>query len=170
MTALVIPNAIGISTAEKNVSLSVASDRSCELKEQYTFATFISRDTTFDVLMNIWRLCNPDAVMAASSADRPRSRAASVSAVGGDPKTGGLTSATEPVAGGKGHAKTQCSCGKEGKHFSETALDTILHSTPEKTYNLMFNSGWLKDFMSGDQKLKGTFPGGSIALCLANGS
>ena len=96
--------------------------------------------------------------MTASSADRPRSRAASVSAVGGDANGGGSGGAGgDAAAGGKGHAKTQCSCGKEGKHFTETALDTTFPSTPEKTYNLMFNSGWLKDFMSNDQKLKGTF-------------
>lgn len=124
--------------------------------KQYTFATFISRDTTFDVLMNIWRLCNPDAVMTAASHERPRSRAASVSAIGGDLKGGGLLAGGDIATAGKGHAKTQCSCGKEGKHFSETALDTIFPSTPEKTYNLMFNSVWLKDFMSNDQKLKGT--------------
>lgn len=93
--------------------------------------------------------------MTAASHERPRSRAASVSAIGGDLKAGGLGSGGDVVAGGKGHAKTQCSCGKEGKHFTETALDTTFPSTPEKTYNLMFNSGWLKDFMSGDQKLKG---------------
>jgi hypothetical protein len=137
--------------------MPVTETRQGELTTQYTFATFISRDTTFDVLMNIWRLCNPDAVMMAASSERPRSRAASVSAIGADIKGGGQAAGGDPATGGNGHAKTQCSCGKEGKHFTETALDTTFPSTPEKTYNLMFNSGWLKDFMSNDQKLRGTF-------------
>lgn len=118
---------------------------------QYTFATFISRDTTFDVLMNIWRLCNPDAVMSATSVDRPRSRPASFHGEG--MRAGGVDTAA--LATGKGHAKTECACGKEGKHLTETALDTMFPSTPEKTWNLMFNSGWLKDFMSDNQKLRG---------------
>jgi hypothetical protein len=113
--------------------------------KQYTFASFISRDTTFDVMMNIWRLCNPNAIMSATSADRVRSRA---------PSDAGDANAVV-VGGGKGHAKTECACGKEGKHFTETALSTTFPSTPEKVYNLMFNSGWLKEFMSEDQKLKG---------------
>jgi len=95
--------------------------------------------------MNIWRLCNPNAVMSATSADRVRSRA---------PSDAGDAQAAV-AAGGKGHAKTECACGKEGKHFTETALSTTFPSTPEKVYNLMFNSGWLKEFMSEDQKLKG---------------
>ena len=95
-------------------------------------------------MMNIWRLCNPNAVMSATSGDRTRSRAPSDAA------------ADVAIAGaGKGHAKTECACGKEGKHFTETALSTTFPSTPEKVYNLMFNSGWLKEFMSDDQKLKG---------------
>lgn len=58
---------------------------------------------------------------------------------------------------GKGHAKTQCACGKEGKHYSAKALDAILPSTPEKVYNLMFTSEWFKTFLSDNQKLKGAF-------------
>jgi len=109
-------------------------------------------------MMNIWRLCNPNAVMSATSADRVRSRA---------PSDAGDAQAAV-VAGGKGHAKTECACGKEGKHFTETALSTTFPSTPEKVYNLMFNSGWLKEFMSEDQKLKGEWlsfvPGPALML------
>lgn len=146
MTALVIPNAISISTPKKDVGPHCFVART-KANKQYTFASFISRDTTFDVMMNIWRLCNPNAVMSSTSADRTRSRA---------PSDAGADAAL--VAGaGKGHAKTECACGKEGKHFTETALSTTFPSTPEKVYNLMFNSGWLKEFMSEDQKLKGVY-------------
>jgi hypothetical protein len=50
---------------------------------------------------------------------------------------------------------TQCACGKRGEHYSETALETIVPGTPDKIYNLMFASGFIKDFMKGDQKLLG---------------
>lgn len=50
---------------------------------------------------------------------------------------------------------TQCACGKKGEHYSETALETIVPGTPEKIYNLMFASGFIKDFMKGEQKLLG---------------
>lgn len=54
-----------------------------------------------------------------------------------------------------GHAKTDCACGRDGKHYAETAMDAIFYSTPEKTYNLMFNSEWYKKFLSENQKLRG---------------
>lgn len=57
--------------------------------------------------------------------------------------------------GGKGHARTQCACGKSGQHFTETALDTVFPSSPEKVYELMFNSDWYKHFLTESQKLRG---------------
>lgn len=120
-TALVIPNAIGISTKA----------------EKYTFASFISRDTTFDVMSNIWRLCNPGAVMSTTSfvPSRPASIAAE--------------KVVESSAAG--HSPTTCHC----NHYAETALDVILGSTPEKIYNLMCTSEWFKTWLMQDQKLKG---------------
>ena len=44
MTAFVIPNAIQLSTRTA----------------KYTFTSFLSRDTTFDVLYNVWRLARPE--------------------------------------------------------------------------------------------------------------
>ncbi|KAI5885358.1 GRAM-domain-containing protein, partial [Schizophyllum commune H4-8] len=43
MTAFVIPNALQISTRQS----------------KYTFASFLARDTTYDVIFNIWRLVKP---------------------------------------------------------------------------------------------------------------
>jgi hypothetical protein len=117
-TALVIPNAIGISTRT----------------EKYTFASFISRDTTFDVMSNIWRLCNPGAVMSTTSI--VPSRPASI---------------VQPEVAETGHSPTSCHC----THYAETALDTVLGSTPEKVYNLMCTSEWFKTWLVEDQKLKG---------------
>ncbi|WVF65961.1 hypothetical protein IAT40_000699 [Kwoniella sp. CBS 6097] len=136
MTALVIPNAIGVTTSNA----------------KYTFASLINRDSTYDVMMNIWRLCNPNAVMSSISLGQGTnlgSRPGSV--VGDDVETAPGTASTSNK---KGHGPTQCACGKEGKHYSETALETIFPSSPEKIYNLMFNSGWFKTFLSDNQKLK----------------
>lgn len=143
MTALVIPNAIGVSTANA----------------RYTFASFISRDTVYDVMMNIWRLCNPNAVMSALSLSATPSRPGSISGEpastiatatpGGQGEIGG-----GPVGVPGDHKPTQCACGRDGKHYPETALEAIFPSTPEKVYNLMFNSSWLRTFLSDSQNLR----------------
>jgi hypothetical protein len=48
-------------------------------------------------------------------------------------------------------------CGREGQHYSELAIDSVMPGTPERIYNLMFASGFLKDFMRENQKLEGRF-------------
>ena len=107
-------------------------------------------------MMNIWRLCNPNAVM--SSATLAQVASSPGSEVGEDDdedtKAGG--------ASGKSVKKTQCTCGKEGKHYSETALDAKFPSTPEKIYNLMFTSDWFKTFLSDSQKLRGERIGSTL--------
>ncbi len=55
------------------------------------------------------------------------------------------------------HKATTCACGREGKHYSELAIDTVIPGTPDRIYNLMFASGFLKDFMRENQKLEGKF-------------
>ncbi|KZT27659.1 GRAM-domain-containing protein [Neolentinus lepideus HHB14362 ss-1] len=129
MTAFVIPNAIQLNTR----------------KAKYTFASFLSRDTTFDVIYNIWRLARPEN----SSLGRPSLEdGAENEGVGQNGEAGG--------EGGKKKGKkvTQCACMKNGDHFAETAMDVILPGTPEKIYNLMFASGFVKEFMVQDQKLQ----------------
>ena len=129
---------------------------------QYTFASFISRDTTYDVLMNIWRLCNPNAVMSTTSFRDTSSRPASI--VDGNIADDSTQKDGGGGAGGKGHAKTECACGKKGEHYSETALETTFPTAPEKAYNLMFASGWFKTFLSDNQKLRGMFPYSTLLL------
>ncbi|WWC99175.1 hypothetical protein V866_006070 [Kwoniella sp. B9012] len=139
MTALVIPNAIQVSTSNA----------------KYTFASLIARDSTYDVMMNIWRLCNPNAVMSSVSLANTNNIGSRPGSVVGDedaPAAGGGASGAGATA--KGHAPTQCACGKEGKHYNETALETTFPSTPEKIYELMFNSAWFKNFLSDNQKLR----------------
>lgn len=131
MTAYVIPNAIQI----------------CTRQAKYTFASFLSRDTTYDVIHNIWRLAHPRSPGPESSVDLRSGEGANGDAVGG----------TGAGAGSK-HRPTQCACSKEGKHFETGVMDTVMPGTPEKIYNLMFASGFVKDFMSVDQKLMGKSP------------
>ena len=50
---------------------------------------------------------------------------------------------------------TLCACGKDGTHYPETAMDTVMPGTPDRIHNLMFASGFMKDFMVGNQKLLG---------------
>ncbi|KAJ6463265.1 hypothetical protein C8R47DRAFT_83328 [Mycena vitilis] len=132
MTAFVIPNAIHIKTP----------------RADYTFASFLSRDTTFDVIHNIWRLARPGDAgsIASGSAEGNAVNIVEGSIVGG---------ALAPTKAGAGaaHKPTTCACGKEGSHFSEIAMDTVIPGTPDRIYNLMFASGFMKDFMAVNQKL-----------------
>ena len=132
---------------------------------QYTFASFLSRDTTYDVIHNIWRLSHPHAPSMSSDALINAAQTNSQGSVGEDAlaadgaANGKARHLAVPGAGGKKKAvarkPTTCACGLEGKHYTETALDAVFPSTPEKIYNLMFTSGFSKDFMSGNQKLLG---------------
>jgi hypothetical protein len=78
---------------------------------------------------------------------------------GGAAVAGGVALVTGPGAVGLPallkNKVTHCACGKKGEHYSETALETIVPGTPDKIYNLMFASGFIKDFMKVDQKLLG---------------
>lgn len=132
MTALIIPNAIQVSTRDN----------------KYTFASFMSRDTTYDVIHNVWRLGRPSSALP--SADDVRRQ--------GIEEERGADGANGAASGGVASAKkaTQCACGKAGQHFSATAMEATYPGTPEKIYNLMFASGFIKDFMRDHQKLQGT--------------
>ena len=139
MTAFVIPNAIQITTRQN----------------KYSFTSFLSRDTTFDVIYNIWRLARPeDANSVGSGSAGPsvdRIPEATVVASG----LNGQVLATGNQAVVMQNRQTECLCGKEGRHYSEKALEMVVPGTPEKIYSLMFASGWMKEFLVVDQKLFG---------------
>ncbi|KAH6916641.1 hypothetical protein BKA70DRAFT_1250141 [Coprinopsis sp. MPI-PUGE-AT-0042] len=146
MTAFVIPNAIQITTRQA----------------KYTFASFLSRDTTFDVIHNIWRVSRPDDVQSISSARGSLEGGASTTAISTTATNGGGVVVLQGGAAGAGtmngavkemQKKTQCACGRDGKHYTETAMDTIFPGSPEKIHNLMFASGFIKDFLVTEQKL-----------------
>ncbi|KAF8079145.1 hypothetical protein FPV67DRAFT_1403562 [Lyophyllum atratum] len=132
MTAFVIPNGIQLTTRQA----------------KYTFASFLSRDTTFDVIYNIWKLERPDDASISSGRG-------SYDAPGMDQVLNGAGANGTPAGAMSIPVRkaTTCTCGKDGKHYSETALDTVLPGTPDRIHNLIFASGFIKDFMAVNQKL-----------------
>ena len=142
MTAFVIPNAIQLSTRTA----------------KYTFTSFLSRDTTFDVLYNVWRLARPeDSYDMGASSQRVSLDEGEGDAAAADGTAVNGAGAVAKKAAAKAKV-TQCECGRAGKHYTETAMDAIFPGTPEKIYNLMFTSGFMKDFMRENQKLIGAYP------------
>jgi len=137
MTAFVIPNAIQITTRTT----------------KYTFASFLARDTAYDVIFNIWRLARPeDGLSEDETSGRPALDAPHGLRTASPTESGAISigSVAPPT-----HKVTSCVCGREGQHYSELAIDTVMPGTPERIYNLMFASGFLKDFMRENQKLEG---------------
>ena len=203
---------------------------------QHIFASFLSRDTTYDLIGNIWRMVHPvvptsaalpdsisamnhshadsddemldnenvpEGVVNASGVDagsggerRVRDRAkrklkglsgrrrggtdatdkSTASLVsngeqGGGAGGGGGTASTPRLdkdntaktGGGSPpipqmHAPTVDTC-PTLKNLKEVCLDTVFPGKPEKIYNLMFTSGFMKNFWAENQKLTGAlFP------------
>ncbi|THH09336.1 hypothetical protein EW145_g2094 [Phellinidium pouzarii] len=127
MTALFIPNAIQITTRTS----------------KYTFASFLSRDTTYDVVHNIWKLSRPDA-------ESIRSGGASARPSLDDPRLYQENNVPEEKAQKLENKVTVCKCGKEDLHYSETAMVAVFPGTPEKIYNLIYHSDlqisdWIPD-------------------------
>ncbi len=137
MTAFVIPNAIQVTTRGT----------------KYTFTSFLSRDTTFDVIYNVWRLARPENSSIGSALPSAR---ASLDTSNDSTEGASAVVAVNGKLKARGQNKvTQCACGKAGQHYSEVAMESVLPGTPEKIYNLMFASGFIKEFMRVDQKLMG---------------
>ena len=132
---------------------------------QYAFASFLARDTVYDVIDNIRKLERPDPDAPPTGMRRPTlstiASSDSILALG-EGHDLILTSGAPPPVGTPGtgatvqaHKPTQCACGRDGKHYTETALESVLPGTPERIYNLMFASAFIKEFMAVDQKLMG---------------
>ena len=137
MTAFVIPNAIQVTTRGT----------------KYTFTSFLSRDTTYDVINSVWRLARPDDSSICSQLPSARGSLDN-SGESGEGEAAAPNGKVKP----KANKVTQCACGRAGQHYSETAMEAVFPGTPEKIYNLMFTSGFIKDFMRDSQKLTGETP------------
>ncbi|BGP23465.1 hypothetical protein JCM10295v2_002361 [Rhodotorula toruloides] len=198
MTAYVIPNAIQIAT----------------MHARHTFASFLSRDTTYDLIGNIWRMFHPVVPMSAALPDTLSTSANSHAAAESEDEEGAAAhdAQTSPTSEGKkerakkrlkgfrrprggtgestgstnksvdfalpaddadkakgeGEAGEGKKKGKKGvapahpptvdtcptlKTLKEVCMDTTFPGAPEKIYNLMFTSGFMKDFWAENQKL-----------------
>lgn len=186
MTAYVIPNAIQIAT----------------LHSKNTFASFLSRDTTYDLIVQIWKLSHPalrpaetidagtdeESIEGADGATISHGDVEADKGKGDDQQpvkkskrkllkkklginkegsemqmangrtNGGpvISRGVSPAPGSAKrapHRKTACSCEKEKKHFSTIAMETTYPAVPEKLYNLIFTSGFMKDFWTDNQHL-----------------
>lgn len=138
MTAIIIPNAILVSTRTA----------------KYTFASFMARDTTFDVIFNVWRLARPQGASAAQSTEDVSNVAVGNDAPNVSEGRVGMAAGSAPKT--KVKKVTQCACGKNGEHYTAAVpMDIVVPGTPEQIYNLMFASGFIKDFMRDNQKLMG---------------
>jgi len=146
MTAFVIPNAILVTT--KN--------------NKYTFASFLSRDNTYDVIHNSWRMSGADISGNGGGSLRTSFDSAESGRTGMENTRVNGVDSSGPVGGirlpGKAPKVTKCQCGKDGSHYSEVAMEAVFPGTPEKIHNLMFASGFMKDFMREEQKLLGACP------------
>ena len=135
MTALFIPNALQVVTRTSN----------------YTFASFLSRDTAFDVIHNIWRLARPDAESVQPGSASGRASFVEPELPPGIPSPAAGMLSPSPALG----KVSQCKCTGKTSHFLNTALVATFPGTPEKIYNLMFTNGdFTKFFLQVDQKLK----------------
>lgn len=161
---------------------------------QHTFASFLSRDTTYDLIVNIWRMVHPVVPSSAALPDTlneasddeevdlgssgsleengitsKRSRKRIKAPPGrrllvGEGETGLLMNGTGRSGvdsprngtrpGVKSHVVTIDRC-QTWKNLKEVCLDTTFPSAPEKIYNLMYTSGFMKEFWSDTQKLLG---------------
>jgi hypothetical protein len=149
MTAFVIPNAILITTKTN----------------KYTFASFLSRDNTHEVIHNSWRMSGADISGNGGGSLRTSFDSAESGRTGMDATRVNGVNGIGPVDGvsGKGAPSrapkvTKCQCGKDGTHYTEVAMEAVFPGTPEKIHNLIFASGFMKDFMRQEQKLIGACP------------
>jgi hypothetical protein len=138
MTAFVIPNAIGINTHNG----------------KFTFASFISRDTSFEVIYNIWRLSHPRDGATDSIDGHTPGGGSSLGGTSDVVATGAGGAITGPAAGLK-KSPTQCACGKKGEHYETVMMDCLMPGTPGQIHTLMWTSAFIRDFMVNNQKLLG---------------
>ena len=143
MTAFVIPNAILITTRTS----------------KYTFASFLSRDNTYEVIHNSWRMSGADISGNGGGSMRTSFDSAESGRTGMEAIRENGVDVNKTEGGKRVPSKppkvTTCQCGKDGSHYSEVAMEAVFPGTPENIHNLIFASGFIKDFMREDQKLIG---------------
>jgi len=131
MTAKIIPNGMTIEAAG----------------ETYQFATLNTRDATFDLITDMWRVANPEAFAAAATQERDVLNTTEA----GDDANEDDVKADMSRGDVKTHAATQAGT----KPFKEVVLDIRLPTSPAKAFDLVFkNQEFYKKFASEQMKLR----------------
>ncbi|KAI7962811.1 hypothetical protein MJO28_000905 [Puccinia striiformis f. sp. tritici] len=137
MTALIIPNAIQVITTQS----------------RHTFASFLSRDATIDLMTSIWNIARPPGTEPTHGLTLDVTMPPLEDLSDGT-KVGSQDSHTSTPALSKkvDHLPTQCDCSTE-EHYKELIWDASYPTSPEKLYNILFQSDFLKDFWVNEEHL-----------------
>jgi hypothetical protein len=122
--------------------------------QHYVFASFIARDATFDVFINVWRQAHSRTPSIDGGDDQEVSESPVQLTAGSTQPGTGKTDSSKPAIK---RGPTKCTCGEKGEHYAEKAMEAVFPSSPESIYNLMFPSQFMRSFMSDNQKLTGKF-------------
>ncbi|KAI8445098.1 GRAM domain-containing protein, partial [Phakopsora pachyrhizi] len=138
MTALIIPNAIQVVT----------------LHSRHTFASFLSRDSAYDLITSIWRISHP-AVPPRSLSSSSSTTCSNASPPENSNNNVQHSSLVNPKkqAVVENHLVTSCKCSGSDEHFKDIVLDATYPIYPEKLYNILFQSDFLKNFWVESQNL-----------------
>ncbi|KAI8371345.1 GRAM domain-containing protein [Radiomyces spectabilis] len=140
-TAIIIPNAIQIST----------------LQSKHFFASFLSRDQAFDQIVELWRAARQSSRPLINAIDNDTldiDEDSSPSDNGDKPHPLSRTrtdNAKDDFMPRK-HIKTECQCLTGNQHFPHTVMDQTYQGSLETIYNLLYNSGFMKKFLTDVEK------------------
>lgn len=137
MTALIIPNAIQVITTQS----------------RHTFASFLSRDSTYELMSSIWRIAHPLGTLLPPGFDPPVTPPDGLTEGTLDSFSSDLShSLAPPLTKKADHPPTRCDCSPE-EHYKEVIWDATYPISPEKLYNILFQSDFLKDFWVNEEHL-----------------
>ncbi|KAL0084609.1 GRAM domain-containing protein [Phycomyces blakesleeanus] len=145
-TAIFIPNAILISTSTA----------------KYFFASFLSREQAYDQMVDLWHMKQSNleindysAITTEDISDTDESSGSYESEDEQRPRMEGLPTLPTPQPVNNNTSpqlETECECGKKGEHYPTTVLDQIYPGSIESIYNLLYNSTFLKQFLTDVEK------------------
>lgn len=141
MTALIIPNAIQVITTQS----------------RHTFASFLSRDATFELMGSIWHIARPPGMVPTHGLTLdvtmpPLDDLSDGTKVGSQDSSSALSHSSPVLSKKVDHSPTQCDCSPE-EHYKEVIWDATYPTSPEKLYNILFQSDFLKDFWVNEEHL-----------------
>ncbi|KAL0073693.1 GRAM domain-containing protein [Phycomyces blakesleeanus] len=140
-TAIIIPNAIQIST----------------LHAKHSFASFLSRDQAYDLLIDVWRCVRPPQQPIEGQkvsetdyeSDTSESTFSSSSSIGSSPRPRPASPAEKSA---QVQDKTECECGKNNSHYPVIVMDQIFDCPMEKIFQLLYEGDFIKTFLADVQK------------------